>query len=318
MAKKNHLVFAFILLLSVAVRAQNWKDVSAEYGSLPGGLKVFKTTETISNRPFIAYYAEVDLQDKSLIPSVDTTQGRRLTPQGFYLKNSKALLVVNGTFFDFATNRNLNAVVKKGRLVSFNVHDQFVKGKDSGYAHSTRSALGVYKDRTVDVAWLFTDSTSKRASAFQQPPLLWRDKDQKASLMGFEKQYKQRSAKWKVEFAIGGGPVLLQNGDVMITNNEERMFSGKAKFDLHPRTAMGYTRDGKLIVLAVEGRNKDIAEGASLVDLATILKNLGCVEALNLDGGGSSCLLINGKETIRPSDKEGQRAVPAVFLIHSK
>jgi len=39
------------------------------------------------------------------------------------------------------------------------------------------------------------------------------------------------------------------------------------------------------------------------------------LEALNLDGGGSSCLLINGKETIKPSDKEGQRPVPAVFMI---
>jgi exopolysaccharide biosynthesis protein len=49
-----------------------------------------------------------------------------------------------------------------------------------------------------------------------------------------------------------------------------------------------------------------------------MLKDLGCVEALNLDGGGSSCLLVNGKETIRPSDKTGQRAVPAVFIIKAK
>ncbi|MBL7750429.1 MAG: phosphodiester glycosidase family protein, partial [Chitinophagaceae bacterium] len=49
--------------------------------------------------------------------------------------------------------------------------------------------------------------------------------------------------------------------------------------------------------------------------LAQMLKEIGCTEAMNLDGGGSSCLLINGKETIKPSDKEGQRAVPGVFLI---
>jgi exopolysaccharide biosynthesis protein len=46
-----------------------------------------------------------------------------------------------------------------------------------------------------------------------------------------------------------------------------------------------------------------------------MLKEVGCIEALNLDGGGSSCLLINGKQTIDPSDKEGQRPVPAVFMI---
>ena len=96
------------------------------------------------------------------------------------------------------------------------------------------------------------------------------------------------------------------------------MFTGKARYDLHPRTAMGYTADGKLIILAVEGRRPGKAEGASLPDLAKILLEFGCVEALNLDGGGSSCLLINGKETIQPSDKEGQRAVPAVFIVKAK
>jgi len=39
---------------------------------------------------------------------------------------------------------------------------------------------------------------------------------------------------------------------------------------------------------------------------------------LNLDGGGSSCMLVNGKETIKPSDKEGQRAAPAVFIIKKR
>jgi exopolysaccharide biosynthesis protein len=77
---------------------------------------------------------------------------------------------------------------------------------------------------------------------------------------------------------------------------------------------MGYTKDNKLIILVVEGRNAN-AGGATLTQEAQILKGLGCVEALNLDGGGSSCLLINGKETIKPSDKSGQRAVPAVFII---
>ncbi|HCL04570.1 MAG TPA: hypothetical protein DHW64_00730 [Chitinophagaceae bacterium] len=60
------------------------------------------------------------------------------------------------------------------------------------------------------------------------------------------------------------------------------------------------------------------AEGATLTQVAQLLKGIGCTEALNLDGGGSSCLLINGKETITPSDKTGQRAVPAVFMVRSR
>jgi exopolysaccharide biosynthesis protein len=112
--------------------------------------------------------------------------------------------------------------------------------------------------------------------------------------------------------------VLVHDGRIRITNDEERMFMGRSREDLHPRTAMGYTRDGRLLILAVEGRNRGHAEGASLTDLAGILLGLGAVEALNLDGGGSSCLLVMGRETIKPSDKEGQRAVPGVFLIGGK
>ncbi len=122
---------------------------------------------------------------------------------------------------------------------------------------------------------------------------------------------------WKMRTAVGGGPVLLYNGNIRITNNEELKFTGKAINDKHPRTAMGYTKDNKLIILVIEGRN-NVAHGATLHQEAQILKDLDCVEALNLDGGGSSCMLVNGKETIKPSDKEGQRPVPAVFIIKQK
>jgi exopolysaccharide biosynthesis protein len=81
---------------------------------------------------------------------------------------------------------------------------------------------------------------------------------------------------------------------------------------------MGYTRDGQLIVLAIQGRTPGKAAGATLQEEARILLGLGCYEALNLDGGGSSCLLVNGKETIRPSDGGGERPVSTVFLIKRK
>ena len=104
---------------------------------------------------------------------------------------------------------------------------------------------------------------------------------------------------------------------IKITNNEELRFSGNGIEDKHPRTAMGYTKDNKLIMLVIQGRFPGKAEGATLLQEAKIFKDLGCIEALNLDGGGSSCLLINGKQTITPSDKEGQRPIPAIFMIES-
>ena len=118
--------------------------------------------------------------------------------------------------------------------------------------------------------------------------------------------------------AVGGGPVILQDGEVRVSNNEEMKFAGKAINDKHPRTTMGYTKDNKLIILVVQGRFPMIAEGATLNQQAHMLKDLGCWEALNLDGGGSSCMLVNGKITIKPSSEGVQRAVPAVFTIKIK
>lgn len=68
----------------------------------------------------------------------------------------------------------------------------------------------------------------------------------------------------------------------------------------------------------IQGRFPGIAEGATLKQNAQIFKDPGCRGALNLNGGGSSCMLINGMENIKPSDKEGQRPVPGVFIIKSQ
>ena len=67
--------------------------------------------------------------------------------------------------------------------------------------------------------------------------------------------------------AIGGGPVLVQNNKVQISNNEERKFAGKAINDRHPRTAIGYTNDNKIIILVAEGRS-ETASGLTLTQEA--------------------------------------------------
>ncbi len=300
------------------VNAQlQWKIVDSIQQNLPKGLKVFFTNDSIDGKPNIAFYIEADLKNKKLQFDVDTTYKRRLTPNEFYLKNNKPYLVVNGTFFNFKTNQNFNTVIKNGKAVSFNIASTRGVGKDSNrMVKMYRSAIGFSKKRKADVAWIQTD-TSEHLRASQLPinPL----KTDSALLLAKNKKWiNTHFNKWKMQTAIGGGPVLIQNGEIQITNDEEMLFTGKAKFERNPRTAMGYTADGKLIILVIEGRNAGKAEGADLLQEATILKNIGCIEALNLDGGGSSCMLVNGNETIKPSDKTGQRAVPAVFIIGKK
>jgi hypothetical protein len=314
------LVLIFWLGLVPGLSQVTWTNVSHLYAPLPASVQVFMSTDSIEGKPNRCFYISADLKDPSLQFTTQTSKGTRLTPNQFYQQEGQPLLVVNGTFFSFADNRNLNVVVRDGRQLAYNI--PAVKGKnDSLYTYVTRGAIGINKKRNADVAWLYTDSSKRWPLQIVNGPVSnlkgpWPDPGWKRmKSKRFNSPY-SINRKWKMQTAIGGGPVLVHDGQVRITNKEEIMFvSGEN--DRHPRTAMGYTKNGKLIILMTEGRNPGMAEGMTLRQQANVLVSLGCHEALNLDGGGSSCSIINGKETIKPSDKEGQRAVPAVFMIYS-
>lgn len=317
----------FFSLLSFSASAQlKWKNVDSLFQPLPSSVHVYMTNDSMyDGRPNIAYYVIADLKDKKLNFTTDTTFERRLTPSKFYERNDQPLLVVNCTFFEFTHNHNLNMVMRNGKVIAPNQQSIPLRGKDTlKYLHVFPSAIGISKRREADVAWTYTGK-KKKPIARQIPRIPFKDsinyitpEPRRRSFLPVEDFLNMYNRKWKMKTAVGGGPVLLQNSEIKITNNEEHKFGGKAINDKHPRTAMGYTKDNKLIILVVQGRFPNLALGATLTQEAQILKDLGCVEALNLDGGGSSCLLVNGKETIKPSDKEGQRPVPAVFMITTK
>lgn len=314
----------FIFFASVASAQVRWTNVDSLYQPLPASVHVYRTNDSLDGKPNIACYVIVDLKDRQLNFTTDTTDHRRMTPDQFFQRNNHPLLVVNCSFFEYTHNSNLNVIMRNGKVIAPNIQSIPLKGKDTlKYAHVYPSAIGISKNRTADVAWTF-NGTNGKMLAFDECPPTYVDSSSYTALpdVGCKncRAYNPgwRAKKWKMQTAVGGGPVLLQGGQVHITNNEERKFGGKGINDKHPRTAMGYTADQHLIILVVQGRFTNIAEGASLTQEARLLRDLGCVEALNLDGGGSSCLLVNGKETIKPSEKDGQRSVPAVFMITTR
>src|SRR6476620_5038764 len=95
----------YIITAPFCLAQVQWTNVDSLYGVLPSSVHVYTTTDLIDGKPNIAYYVIADLKDKKLNFVTDTTYNRRFTPQQFYEKNQQPLLVVNGTFFDFATNR---------------------------------------------------------------------------------------------------------------------------------------------------------------------------------------------------------------------
>lgn len=123
---------------------------------------------------------------------------------------------------------------------------------------------------------------------------------------------------WRRSYAIlGAGPQLIRNGKISITHVEEKMAPGFAA-DLHPRTAIARLSSGKLLLLTVDGRQPGHSVGMSLQTLAELLMELGATEALNLDGGGGTTMVVKNKVLNRPSDQTGERPISDAILVFAK
>ena len=120
----------------------------------------------------------------------------------------------------------------------------------------------------------------------------------------------------KIENIIGGGPVLLKDGKLFI-DAEAEGFGAAFSAKRHPRTAIGRTPDGDIWMVAVDGR-QEISVGATLEEMAKIMLRLGCVDALNLDGGGSTCMHLMGVTVNRPSDGVERPVSNGVLLFGPK
>ncbi len=114
--------------------------------------------------------------------------------------------------------------------------------------------------------------------------------------------------------AVGGGPRLLEDSAPAVNWREEG-FTRSFACTPAPRTAAGIDRSGrKLTLVVVDGRCRGWSRGVTLRELALIMADLGCSDAVNLDGGGSSVMWIRGRIVNRPSDGV-ERAVGAALLI---
>jgi Phosphodiester glycosidase len=124
-----------------------------------------------------------------------------------------------------------------------------------------------------------------------------------------------KGTEWKnATNVIAGGPFLVRSGKAFVPYVAEGFTDGFAK-NKHPRTAIGKTREGDVWIVTVDGR-QTMSAGATLSELADVMLRLGCVDAINLDGGGSTTLTLSGLTVNRPS--EGiERAVANAILVFS-
>lgn len=119
-----------------------------------------------------------------------------------------------------------------------------------------------------------------------------------------------------VEYALGGGDIILQDGEIV--DGTADLEHEKTR---QPRTAVGLREDGGIVIAVIDGRQLSYSSGMTLYTLAAFMRDLGCTSALNLDGGGSSCMVLFGAEgaktVSRPSDGSVRRVSNALAILEA-
>lgn len=114
-----------------------------------------------------------------------------------------------------------------------------------------------------------------------------------------------------VREAIGGNPTLIEAGRIVVGRSSDPFFAR------HPRTGVGITKRGKVIFATVDGRQRR-SRGMTLLGFARLFRKLGARWALNLDGGGSTTMVVRGKVVNRPSDGRERPVSSALVVLGPK
>jgi hypothetical protein len=116
-----------------------------------------------------------------------------------------------------------------------------------------------------------------------------------------------------VREAVSGRPIILSAGKEDLELEREHV-AADFSTTRHPRSAVGVKNDGTVLIVAVDGRQA-LSRGMSLPELAAAMKGLGAVDALNLDGGGSTCLSVRGLVINCPSDGQVRKVADALLVF---
>lgn len=205
-------------------------------------------------------------------------------------RRTGAIAAINAGFFT-STGGPAGLLVVSGVPVGFGVHPRgAVAIRDDGTrAHLSfgRARLGAVPDPLA---------TSRMRLAFWHP------------------EGRDLSAWQRADDVVGGAGLLVEAGLPVIDFAVERM---RDDFPVlrHPRTLIGVDRDEAVWLVAVDGRRPDHSVGMSFVELQRLCAYLGLRDALNLDGGGSTTLVVRGEVVNRPTDLTGPRAVSDAIVV---
>ena len=278
-----------------------WKAIDSLQAGLPEGIRVFYGES--EDPPLRAWYAHIEHRGMRYPVSVEVAaDSSRREPVSEIADRLDACIVVNGGYFTM----NRVPAESNGLLVD----DGRLRGpatvsieRDSVSYETARAAIGISASGDPEITWATNRGDS--LFAWDRPP-----DNRPGDPAAFEGL---AASPWRISEAIGAGPMIVVDGSVYVTDDEE-VFFGTSIPQRHPRTAAGITADGDLILLVVDGR-QEVSIGVTLEELARLAISAGAQTALNLDGGGSSTLVVNGMLLNRPGGGRTERPVLSALAV---
>ncbi|MBL7014311.1 MAG: phosphodiester glycosidase family protein [Candidatus Marinimicrobia bacterium] len=271
---------------------------------IPEGIRIFHGRN--SSLPLNVWYADIDLNHPNLMAKIISShdEDQRQTPSEL-LKLTQASVVLNGGYFIMNQAPTSHVGLLKENNVLLEPASPSVI-RDNARYYISRGAIGFNKHNIPDIAWVATRNDSMY---YWDNPLNNRPGNPAEGLEFTLASY------WDMIDAFHAGPVLVQDG-VANVSTEEEVFFNTPIAGVQPRSAVGITKENHLILLVVDGRQPE-SRGVYLEELATIMVDLSCEEALNLDGGGSSALVTRNGLLNRPVGLHVEREIMSALAIYS-
>lgn len=293
---------------------------------LPSEVELYETTSTLNGRNFHAWYAIGDLASGKVEVRVNMPAAATTIDDQVASFNGDCYLMVNGGYFYNGKHTGISVIDSKlsGSVPEVRGSLKIADEEYNVMYKVTRAAFGVDAAGKPDVYWAGSDA--KGTYYFDRPLPTVKGESKYGELSSTNPI---PSKGWAPKYALSAGPVLLKDGkipfdftltakgtDFYLSNYEVMpydIFGTGVKPD---RTAVGYREDGKAILFICDGRIA-ASDGATLVELAQIMKGLGCVGAINLDGGGSTAMVV-GTEHLNDQAAENRPVVTSIGFFKKK
>ncbi len=272
-------------------------------------------------------------EDIEIAPLMSTNKSHKKAKINNIATQNNALVAINGTYFKQDTGSPLGTLVIDNEIISGPIYERVGMGiSNNGFKTSRIAFNGEIKNKTATVKitninqprmmysevllynrnWGDTSGLTKKDSshiAIVNNKIIAKSdfplhipnggyvlSAPKHILKDFKVGEKvtinyNLNPNWEdTTHIISGGPYLIKNGNIFIDTTSQKLNSITGR---NPRTAIGYTKDNVMLMVTIDGR-KEGYSGVTLKELASIMKDLGCYEAINLDGGSSTVMYVDG------------------------